>query len=258
MTAPRHAHVNGIDIAYRIAGSQNAEAVLLVPGVGARLSDRSDMLTRALVGRGYRVITYDSRDSGASTHMDRAGAPDWRAIHLALVAGQAPPVAYTARDLAADAVGLLDALGIRRAHVVGGSLGGMVAQIVAAEYPDRTLSLTSISSSTGNPSLPVGVAPSPASGAGAVARQGAAAAVAGDRRSRLHQIAVPTLVIHGDADPVFPLEHGKDTAENIPGAELRIMPGMGHELPDLLVPTVADAIDDLARKARGETPTPAA
>jgi pimeloyl-ACP methyl ester carboxylesterase len=97
MSAPRHAQVNGIDIAYRIAGSQNAETVLLIPGVGAQLDDRTDPLTRALVERGYRVVTYDSRDSGASTHMDRAGRPDWGAIHAALVAGQAPPNVRTAR-----------------------------------------------------------------------------------------------------------------------------------------------------------------
>jgi pimeloyl-ACP methyl ester carboxylesterase len=261
------------------------------------VEDGSNLLTRALVERGYRVVTYDSRDAGASTHFDRAGKPDWRAIHEALVAGTAPPVAYTSQDLAADAVGLLDALHICRAHIVGGSLGGMVAQIIAADYPDHALSLTSISSSTGNPGLPPGPASALVSspvGADdphalfehqvkvaralespayrldeatlrarvaqqlkrpehpdAVARQGAAAAVAGDRRSRLRHIGVPTMVIHGDADPVFPLEHGRDTAANIPGAELLVIPGMGHDLPDALTSTIADAIEKVARRAGG-------
>lgn len=210
-------------------------------------------------------------------------------------AGQPPPVAYTLDDMARDAIGLLDALGVRKARLAGGSLGGMVAQIVAAEYPERVLSLTSMSSSTGNPALPAGRAqeiigiPAPEGDPEALldhhvrmaqalgspgyptdeavlrqrvaealknapdparaARQGAAAAVGGDRRARLKTIKAPTVVLHGADDPMFPVEHGKDTAASIPGAELRVIRGLGHALPDALVPVFADAIAAAAKRA---------
>ena len=149
---------NGIEITYQSFGPADRETVLLIPGVGGQMQDGPTALARELVARGYRVIAYDSRDAGASTHMVDAGMPNWEAIHAALLAGNRPPVAYSLEDLATDATGLLDALGILKAHIVGGSLGGMVAQTIAADHPDRTLSLTSISSSTGNPEL----APGPA------------------------------------------------------------------------------------------------
>lgn len=244
---------NGIEIAYQNFGPHDGEAVLLIPGVGNQMDVGPGPLARELVSRGYRVIEYDSRDAGASTHMDAAGMPDWNAIHAALIAGTRPPVAYTLGDLAADAVGLLDALGIDKAHIVGGSLGGMVAQTVAANHPEHTLSLTSISSSTGNPELEPGPGSTSvaASLPPATARQGAAAAVAGDRRTQLRSITAPTVVIHGDADPMFPVAHGRDTAANIPAATLHIIAGMGHELPDSLVPVVADDIVVAATRSPG-------
>jgi pimeloyl-ACP methyl ester carboxylesterase len=250
-TARGRVRANGIEIAYQSFGPPDCETVLLIPGVGSEMVEGPTPLARELVRRGYRVIAYDSRDAGRSTHMDSAGMPNWEAIQRALSAGAQPPIAYSMRDLAADATGLLDALGIPRAHIVGGSLGGMVAQTIAAEYPEHTLSLTSISSSTGNPGL------TPSSAAATVAatlpanlaRQGAAAAVAGDRRSRLRTITAPTMVIHGDADELFPVAHGRDTAANIPGAKLHVIAGMRHELPDTLVPAVADDIVTVARQA---------
>jgi pimeloyl-ACP methyl ester carboxylesterase len=286
---------NGITLAYRIYGPPDREVVLMIPGVGGQMGEGPDLLAEAVVRRGYRVIVYDSRDSGQSTHFDAAGAPDWVAIQKAMEAGRPPPVAYTLDDMARDAIGLLDALGVRKAHLAGGSLGGMVAQIVAAEYPERTLSLTSISSSTGNPALPAGRAqeimgvPAPEGDPEALidhhvrmaqamgspgyptdekvlrqriaealknapdparaARQGAAAALGGDRRARLKTIEAPTVVLHGADDPMFPVEHGKDTAASIPGAELRVIPGLGHDLPDALVPVFADAIAAAAKRA---------
>jgi pimeloyl-ACP methyl ester carboxylesterase len=241
---------NGIDIAYESFGPPDRETVLLIPGVGGEMGDGPSVLARELVARGYRVIVYDSRDAGASTHMDDAGMPNWIAIQAALVAGNPPPVAYSLRDLAADAIGLLDVLGVRQAHIVGGSLGGMVAQTIAAEHPEHTLSLTSISSSAGNPELALGPAAAMvATPSAAMARQGAAAAVAGDRRPQLKTIVAPTMIIHGDADRMFPVEHARDTAANIPGATLHIIAGMGHDLPDALVPTIADDIVTVATRA---------
>jgi pimeloyl-ACP methyl ester carboxylesterase len=256
------ARANGIEIAYQQFGLPGRETVLLIPGVGGQTQDGPDAVARELVGRGYHVVVYDSRDAGSSTHLDGAGKPNWELIQAALLAGTPPPVPYTLDDLAADAVGLLDAVGIRRVHVVGGSLGGMVAQTIAANYPDRVLSLTSISSSTGNPALPSGpgarsmaTAAFAGEGSAAVARQ-AAAALAGDRRGRLRTIGAPTAVIHGDADAMFPLEHGRDTAAAIPGATLDVIAGMGHELPDDLVPRVVDDILAAAGRARARRVPP--
>jgi pimeloyl-ACP methyl ester carboxylesterase len=107
-----------------------------------------------LAARGYRVIRLDNRDAGYSSHFTDHSAPDFGALAAALAAGHRPSVPYTLHDMAGDAIGLLDALGIERAHLVGRSMGGMIAQIVASTYPTRILSLTSIMSSTGNPALP--------------------------------------------------------------------------------------------------------
>ena len=109
--------------------------------------------------RGYRVIIYDNRDVGLSTKFDAAGVPDLKAIIEAQIAGKPAPLPYTLDDMAKDAVGLLDALGIKKAHIVGVSMGGMIAQLVAADHPEHTLSLTSIMATSGNPALPVPAKP---------------------------------------------------------------------------------------------------
>jgi pimeloyl-ACP methyl ester carboxylesterase len=216
------------------------------------------------------------------------------------MSGERPAVPYALEDLAADAISLLDYLSIDRAHVVGRSMGGMIAQIMASEYPDRVLSLTSIMSSTGNPALPQAApdamammmrpAPNPAAdeagflehriafarriaGTGqpfdedahrllileetrraydpaGAARQIAAIAAGGDRRARLANIGVPTLVIHGAEDPLFPPACGKDTADSIPGADLLVIEGMGHDLPPELYGTLIKAIDRMIRQDR--------
>jgi pimeloyl-ACP methyl ester carboxylesterase len=107
-----------------------------------------------LAAQGYRVIRFDNRDVGLSTHLDDAPVIEMTALAQALERGERLNLTYTLNDMAADAVGLLDALGIGRAHVVGRSMGGMIAQVIAAEHPQRTLSMASIMSSTGNPELP--------------------------------------------------------------------------------------------------------
>src|SRR5690606_14282977 len=103
----------------------------------------------------YRVIRYDNRDVGLSTHFDEAGLPDGAAITLALQNGEPAPLPYTLSDMAQDAVALLDALGIEQAHIVGASMGGAIAQLVAIDHPDRVRSLTLLLSDSGNPALPV-------------------------------------------------------------------------------------------------------
>jgi len=281
---------NGIDISYEDKGAKDAPAILLVMGLGGQLTLWPDEFVDALVAHGFRVIRYDNRDVGLSTRFDAAGVPNlkWMFVKAALKL----PVrsAYTLADMAADGMALLDHLGIGRAHVVGASMGGMIAQHIAARYPERVLSLTSVMSTTGNPRLPraqkeamrvlanrpmggdaeamiaysinaARVIGSPAYPAAedrlqrrvrndyergwypqGVARQMAAIVADGDRRPMLKGIKAPTLVIHGEADPLVPIAGGRDTAANIPGARLLTIPGMGHDLPLALVDTLADAI----------------
>ena len=138
-------------------GDPAAPPMLLIMGLGAQLSTWDDGFCQALAARGFRVIRYDNRDSGLSTRMEAAGPPDIMGAY----GGNAQP-AYTLDDLAADAVGLLDALGIRAAHIVGASMGGFIAQLVAINHPDRVLSLTSIMSGPGGEDT---VAPTPEAGA---------------------------------------------------------------------------------------------
>jgi pimeloyl-ACP methyl ester carboxylesterase len=288
---------NGITLEYETYGLESAPPILLVMGLGAQLTLWPIELVEALVERGFRVIRYDNRDIGLSTKFDSAGVPDMAAIMMAAMSGQKVTVPYSLDDMAVDAVALLDALGIDRAHIVGASMGGMISQLIAINHPEKTLSLTSIMSTTGNPALPQGkpeamavllnrpttsdldviiefgmkaarAIGSPAYPADAdrlrarvisdfhrsfsptgAARQMAAIFANGDRRDRLASVTVPTLVVHGEDDPLVPVEGGRDTAANIKGAELLIIPGMGHDLPVELVDQIADAVADVAARA---------
>ncbi len=148
------ATANGLDLAYDSFGSEAESAILLIAGLGVQRLRWPDPFCAALAGQGFRVIRFDNRDAGGSTHLGHHPPPDLGALVAALRAGQRPEVPYTLLDMAADAVGLLDALAIPRVHVVGLSMGGMIAQIMASEHPGRVLSLTSIMSGTGNPALP--------------------------------------------------------------------------------------------------------
>jgi len=297
---------NGITIAYESFGPTDRETVLLIMGNGAQLTAWPVELINELVKRGYQVIIYDNRDVGLSTKFDAAGVPDLKAIIEARIAGKPGPLPYTLDDMANDAVGLLDALGIKKAHIAGASMGGMIAQLVAADHPEHTLSLTSIMATSGNPAWPVPAKPEvmaklpPPSLDGdpeaivaravkliqilagpeyppdekrvremvvrtmkrsdyraGMARHNAAAAVGcfDDRRAKLKTIKVPAVVIHGALDPMMPVEGGKDTAANIPGAELRVIPGMGHDLPIPLIKTIADGITAAATRATGARAT---
>jgi pimeloyl-ACP methyl ester carboxylesterase len=269
-------------------------------GLGAQMTRWSPEFTRRLAARGFRVIRFDNRDIGLSEKLDAAGAPDMAAIIAALGAGKPAPVAYTLKDMAADAAELLAALGIERAHIVGASMGGMIAQLVAADHPERTLSLTSIMSTTGNPDLPRArpeamarlntPAPDPKADleayvahslvgsrvmgspaypvpeaqlrAEAIAtvqrswypvgfqRQYAAILASPDRRPKLAGVRAPTVVIHGEADPLVPVEGGADTAASIPGAVFKTFPGMGHDVPAALYDPIIEAIAEVAARAR--------
>ncbi len=148
------ATVNGISLAWESFGSVADEAMLLISGLGTQMTRWTDDFCRLIAAEGYCVVRFDNRDVGLSTHLIDEGPPDFAALAASVQAGRAPEVPYTLADMAADAIGLLGALGIRRAHIVGRSMGGMIAQLVAASSDDCTASLTTIMSSTGNPALP--------------------------------------------------------------------------------------------------------
>ncbi|WP_375391015.1 alpha/beta fold hydrolase [uncultured Sphingomonas sp.] len=148
------ATANGVEIEWDDRGDAADPAVLLIMGLGGQMTRWSEEFMAALVRHGFRAIRFDNRDVGLSTKFDSAGLPDLTAIGAQLLAGVKPDTAYTLEHMAADAVAVLDAAGVRRAHVVGASMGGMIAQLVATEHADRVLTLTSIMSSTGNPALP--------------------------------------------------------------------------------------------------------
>ena len=285
-----NATINGINIEYEVHGPADGEPLLMIMGLGSQLTRWPPALYEKLVAQEFRVIRFDNRDVGLSEKF--TGAPTVESVVSALMQGRKPDIPYTLDDMAADAVGLLDHLGIQRAHLCGASMGGMIGQLVAADYPERVRSFTAIFTSTGNPALPpakpeamavlITRAPDPKKDIEAyldqmlvnartigspgfpfdekilrerlrrdvlrcyeptgVARQLAAVIANGDRRSKLAKITAPTVVLHGDADPLVPLEGGKDLAANVAGAELRVVSGMGHDLPTQLYDTIVDAI----------------
>ncbi len=288
-TAPETVQANGIKIVYDTFGEASAPPLLLVGGLGQQMTGWEEEFCAQLAGRGYRVIRFDNRDIGLSTRFDEAGVPDILALMQAAMQGEAVKAPYTLRDMADDAVGLLDGLGIESAHVVGVSMGGMISQTIAIHHPQRVSTLTSIMSTTSDPSLPpptpeaaaILVTPAPTDRAGyldhavrtwqvlngpgfpfdeartrekagrafdrgssptGTARQLAAVMASGSRRDALQSVAIPTLVIHGNGDSLVPVEGGIDAANSVPGAELLVIEGMGHELPVLAWPQIMDAI----------------
>jgi len=290
------ARTNGVEIAYETFGPPDGRPLLLIMGLAAQMILWDDEFCAALAARGHRVIRFDNRDVGLSTKLDAAGMPDAAAAMQAALLGERIAAPYLLRDLAADAAGLLDALGIPAAHVVGASMGGMIAQTMAITYPARVLSLTSIMSTTGERSLPparpeaaaVLVLPAPSDRAGNVeravhifrtigspgfpfdearvrdlagrsydrcfspagaARQLVAILASGSRREALAAVTIPTLVIHGRDDPLIPLEAGLDTARAVPGAELLVIDGMGHDLPRGAWPEIVERIGALTGRA---------
>jgi pimeloyl-ACP methyl ester carboxylesterase len=268
MPETRFARVSqDIELAYEEFGEPDATPLLLIAGLGAQLISWHEPLCELLAERGLRVIRFDNRDAGLSTHMDSP---------------------YSLEDMAADAAGLLDQLGLERAHVVGISMGGMVAQALAYEHPARVRSLISIMSTTGEravseptpearanlmrpPATTIDAAEASAvqsartigspglideervrrmariafergSNPDGYARQLDAIYAARDRTERVREITAPTLVIHGELDPLIPPSAGRATAAAIDGAELVVIEGMGHDMPPPLWPRIAEAI----------------
>ena len=150
------AKANGIEIEYETAGDKSDPALLLVMGLGAQLTIWPDAFFHGLAKRGFFVIRFDNRDTGLSTDFGAWGLPNIADAFQKAMNGKKVDAPYLVKDMAADAVGLLDALGIDKAHMVGASMGGMIVQIVAAQYPARTRSMVSIMSTSGRPGLPPG------------------------------------------------------------------------------------------------------
>ncbi|MFX1567069.1 MAG: alpha/beta fold hydrolase [Promethearchaeota archaeon] len=145
---------NNIEIEYDTFGDPSSKPLLLIMGLGGQMISWEEEFCEKFVERGFFVIRFDNRDVGLSTKFDEAGEPDLPKLYMQVATGEKIESLYTLNDMADDAVGLLDALNIDKAHICGASMGGMIAQTVAYRHPSRVLSLTSIMSSTGNPDLP--------------------------------------------------------------------------------------------------------
>ena len=288
---------NGIDI--EVVDSHAGEStgrpvVLLIMGLGMQLIAWPPAMVQGLVDAGYRVVRFDNRDIGLSQHFDALGMPNllWQGLKHKLGLHNTPP--YSLQDMAADALGVLEALQIAKAHVVGVSMGGMIAQRVALLAPSRVLSLTSVMSSSGARGLPQArpevtrVLLSRPAGKGlpaaidqsiklfdaigskgstpgfrmdaaelrqlateaaersyhpqGIARQMVAIVSDDKRAAALADVAVPTLVVHGKADPLVPFPCGEDTARRIPGAKLVGVAEMGHDLPSGVVKRLLEVL----------------
>jgi len=278
---------NGLRLAYDEFGEQSNPAIVLVMGLGTQMIAWPETFCHDLSERGYRVIRFDNRDVGLSQKIDPKRKVNLLKLALYNKLGIPIKAPYVLRDMAADAIGVLDYLDIESAHWVGVSMGGMITQILAAEHPERSLSLTSIMSTSGNPALPqaslkvirqlisrpdreneeaylrhslktwamIGSPDFPpskealtekilASVRRSYSPKGsthhlAAILESGDRRGLLRKIKIPTLVIHGKADVLIPVDGGIDTARHIKHAELKLVEGMGHDLPRELLPRFA-------------------
>jgi pimeloyl-ACP methyl ester carboxylesterase len=206
----RRIRANDVDLCLQTFGQQTAPPILLIAGACCSMDWWDDALCERLASAQRFVIRYDLRDTGDSVSSP-AGAPS-----------------YGGADLVADAVGLLDALRVERAHVVGMSMGGGIAQVLALEHPGRVA----------DTDLDDRRRPRPA--ADVSSREGLE-----PLHARLGDIAAPTLVVHGTDDPLFPYPHGETLGAEIPGARLLPLAGVGHEFPppatwDELVPAIVE------------------
>lgn len=289
---------NGIQLEYEVTGDRTAPPVLLIMGLGAQLTRWPEPFYRALADAGFYVIRYDQRDVGLSTRMEAAGSPSLATAALRAAMRLPVKATYDLGDLAADAIGLLDALGLGSAHVVGASMGGMVGQLLAAQHGERTRTLVSIMSTSGSRRLPppdwrlrlallkrpnaqgdreqaIGWAVALYKRIGSpgfppddkllreqvtrdidrsyyprgLRRQLLAILASGSRTSILGRITAPTLVLHGADDPLIPVAAAYDLQRRIHGARLEVFPGMGHDLPRALIPTITTQIIDHLRQA---------
>jgi pimeloyl-ACP methyl ester carboxylesterase len=294
-SSEQFAKANGLELCYDTFGDRHAPPLLLIMGLGAQMILWDDGFCAALADRGFFVIRFDNRDIGKSTRISGEAPPLPKLLEKALT-GKPIEAPYTLRDMANDAVGLLDALGIKRAHVVGASMGAAITQELAIHFPNRLLTATCIMGSSGDPRLPpptqealeVLMSPSPTDKEAflerflwtwrvlrgsafpeteereraralriferglnppGVARQLAAIFASGDRTKALPGVRVPTLVIHGTADPLVPVEGGRAIAAGVPGSKLVEIEGMGHAIPQAVWPQVIGAIAEHAAMA---------
>lgn len=282
---------NDLRLAYDEFGDSKAPAIVLIMGLGTQMIAWPEAFCHGLADKGFRVIRYDNRDIGLSQKIEPNKPVNIPKLLIRKKLGLSIRPPYSLRDMAADAIGVLDFLEIDQAHWVGASMGGMIAQILAAEHPHRTSSLTSIMSTSGNPNLPqtswkiskqmigrpdrsnekaylkhalatwalIGSPDYPPSEAELTDKilnslnrsyspkgyqhHMAAILEGGDRRGLLRKIKQPTLVIHGKADPLIPVDGGIDTAKHIKGSTLELFEGMGHDLPRQLLPKFIRLID---------------
>jgi pimeloyl-ACP methyl ester carboxylesterase len=288
-----------IELCYETFGEPSDPTVLLIMGLATQMIGWPDEFCLELAGRGFHVVRFDNRDIGRSTHID-ARPPSLPQ----LLARSKRAASYTLDDMAEDTAGLLRELDLAPAHLVGASMGGMIAQILTVRHPELVRSLTSLMSTTGSrrvgqPALrllPV-LAARPARGREASvaraekifkaigskgleqdiehlrdiagrsfdrgrgdtagqARQLGAIAASGNRTRSLRQISVPTLVVHGSADPLIRQSGGRATARAISGARFVEIEGMGHDLPRAAWPRILDGIEENVRRAE-PVPQPA-
>jgi pimeloyl-ACP methyl ester carboxylesterase len=280
-----------IRLCYQRFGEQSDPPMLLIMGLGTQMIGWPDEFCAQLAAHGFHVVRFDNRDIGRSTRIH--GAPP---TPRQLLTRKIDPVLYDLGDMANDAAGLMGELEIAPAHVIGASMGGMIAQTLAARRPDSVRSLVSIMSNTGNrwkgqPAFGIYrylLRASPSDRAGYIehmtqvfeaigsrglpfdkervrdmvarsydrghdpagpGRQLGAIIASGDRTAELRTIRTPTLVIHGSKDRMVAPSGGAATANAIPGAQLRIVEGMGHDLPEAAWPQLVDAITSHARAA---------
>lgn len=283
---------NSINIEYDTFGDRDARPLLMVMGLGAQLIHWRTELCEQLAGAGHYVVRFDNRDTGLSEKFGHLGVPNIMQMMLRSQQGETIQAPYSLDDLAADALGVLDALDIPEANICGASMGGMVVQAMAINAPERIKTLTSIMSSTGNPELPgsreeamaammspaatnreeaiersykvsrvIGSPGYPAAEEDVkvraaqtfdrsfypegVTRQMAAIAAHGNRKPALGSLSIPSLIIHGKDDPLVPIEGGLDTHEALRGSQLRVIEGMGHDLPEPLWPEIVESITEL-------------
>ncbi|MEB0039713.1 MULTISPECIES: alpha/beta hydrolase [unclassified Pseudomonas] len=273
------ADLKEVHVAYQSIGRDSDPALVLVMGLGGQLIHWPDEVVVALCQQGFRVIRYDNRDAGLSTWVQAPASPNLTFEVLRYKLGLTVSAPYSLTDMANDTLGLMDALHVRQFHVLGASMGGMIAQHLADMAPDRVESLTLIMTSSGAPGLPM---PTPAllqllsrrsapNREVAVEQQADLLAALGspqvvdDRKLLVQQAAasydrafnpdgvkrqilailaepsrvalldrlrVPTLVVHGTADPLLPVMHGIHVAAHIQGSQLRLIPGLAHRFQE--------------------------
>ena len=253
------ATVGELAIAYRIVEpGPDKPKVVVIMGLGGSNVAWGDALISGLANGGYEVLLLDNRDTGASTRFDEWGQPLlwWELLKYRL--GFSVNAPYTLNDMGADIAGLMDAVSYNEAHIIGASMGGMIAQIVATQYPDKTRSLISIMSTTNAPHLPPPTAEAEmrlrnlATGEAEEDREQSirdrgfypesmqrhlmAIFKTGDRSRDVATITAPTLVLHGADDGLVPPEHGQHTAELIQGSDFLLIDGMAHDMPEAIIP----------------------